>query len=149
MIRNSIWYFGLMVKTSFWPTGFDPTVQPGVTVDWVKHWYIECNRQTDRQTNSLRPNTGVCSFFFQLNLLLPYSLCSQGDNLSFLFHFPRSNVLTTTWLESLWEFVLLYRTDLSVVLQNIELALKTAKRCAFHLIQKNGLNWQLSSFEQC
>ena len=34
------------------------------------------NRQTDRQTNSLTPYTGV--FFFQLNLPPPYSLRSQG-----------------------------------------------------------------------
>ena len=42
-----------------------------------KGW--NCN--TDRQTISLTSYTGVCRFFFQLNLLPPYSLCSQGDNL--------------------------------------------------------------------
>ena len=42
-----------------------------------KGW--KCN--TDRQTISLTSYTGVCRFFFQLNLLPPYSLCSQGDNL--------------------------------------------------------------------
>ena len=41
--------------------------------------------QTDRQTNSLTPFTGYVDFFFQLNLLPPYSLCSQGDNLKKVF----------------------------------------------------------------
>ena len=33
------------------------------------------------QTNSLTPFMEVCRFFFQLNLLPPYSLRSHGDNL--------------------------------------------------------------------
>ena len=40
-----------------------------------------CNRQTDIQTDAqiLRHHIGVyVEFFFQLNLLHPYSLCSQG-----------------------------------------------------------------------
>ena len=38
------------------------------------------DRQTDRQTNSLTPYTGVCAdIFSKLNLLPPYLLRSQGD----------------------------------------------------------------------
>ena len=41
----------------------------------------------DRQTYSLTPYTGVCGFFFKLNLLLPYSLRLQGDDALDLEHF--------------------------------------------------------------
>ena len=40
---------------------------------------METDRQTDRQKNSLTPYMGLCGFYFQLNLLPPYLLRSQGD----------------------------------------------------------------------
>ena len=40
------------------------------------------DRQTDGQTNSLTPYTGCVDFFFKLNLLAPYSLHVQGDNVT-------------------------------------------------------------------
>ena len=47
----------------------------------VQVWKItdmQAGRQADRQTNSLTPYEGM-QIFFQLNLLPPYSFCSQGD----------------------------------------------------------------------
>ena len=42
----------------------------------------QTDRQTERETNSLTPYTGDADFFFQLNLLPPYSLRLRGGGKS-------------------------------------------------------------------
>ena len=53
----------------------------------------QTGRQTDSQTNSLAPFTGYADFFFHLNLLPPYSLCSQGDKKTPIWAQSNSNLV--------------------------------------------------------
>ena len=79
---------------------------------WRQEW--QSNRQADKQI-LWHHIYGYVNFFFHLNLLPPYSLCSQGDKCSNICKFSFCHGNGLTWKVCFWQIQLVTFQQSSLV----------------------------------